>query len=80
MTSRTDPGVRKDPGSAVALAVVLLAVLSVEAIYLEDFWKRDEESRKANDQLEAGNSQMRTPYHRTACGDAEDQRNIHQIK
>ena len=27
-------------------------------MYLEDLWKRDEESRKANDQLEAGNSQM----------------------
>ena len=40
MTSSTDPGVRKDPGSAVALAVALLAVLSIEAIYLEGFWKR----------------------------------------
>jgi hypothetical protein len=58
VTKRTDSGVRKDPGSAIVLAVALLAVMSIEAVYLEGFWKRDEESRKANDQLEAGNSRM----------------------
>ena len=59
MTSSTDPSVRQDPGSAVALAVLLLAFLAVEAAYLEDFWKRNEASHKANEQQEAGNSQMR---------------------
>jgi len=57
MSKRTDSKVRKDPGSAVALAVALLAVLSIETVYLEDCWKHGEELRKANDQLEASNSQ-----------------------
>jgi hypothetical protein len=51
-------GARKDPGSAVALAVVLLAFIAVETIYLNDFCKRNEELRKANEQLEAANSQI----------------------
>jgi hypothetical protein len=55
---RADSSVRKGPGSAVALALALLAVLSIEAVYLEDFFKRNEESRKANEQLEAGNLQI----------------------
>jgi hypothetical protein len=51
-------GARKDPGSAVALAVVLLAFIAIETIYLNDFCKRNEGSRKANEQLEAANSQI----------------------
>src|ERR1700722_7031320 len=57
MTTRTDSGTRKDPGSAIVLAMALIAVISTEAIYLEGFWKGQEELRKANDQLEAGISQ-----------------------
>jgi hypothetical protein len=57
MTARMDSGTRKDPGSAVVLAMALIAVISTEAIYLEGFWKGQEELRKANDQLEAGISQ-----------------------
>src|ERR1700722_8982420 len=50
-------GARKDPGNAVALAVVLLAFIAIETIYLNDFYKRNEGLRKANDQLEAANFQ-----------------------
>jgi hypothetical protein len=58
MKKRAGSGARKDPGSAVALAVVLLAFIAIEAIYLNNFCKSNEESRKANDQLEAANSQI----------------------
>jgi hypothetical protein len=58
MTSRVSSGVRKDPASAVVLAVGLLALLSIESIYLENDWKQNEESRLANDQLETANVQM----------------------
>jgi hypothetical protein len=58
MMSRATSTVRKDPASAIALAVMLLALLSFEAMFLEDFWKRNEESLKTNDQLETANSQM----------------------
>jgi len=54
---RTDSGVKKDPGSAVALAVALIAILSVETFYLEEGWRQQEDSRKANDQLESSNAQ-----------------------
>jgi hypothetical protein len=57
-SNRAESRVRKDPGSAVALAIALVAVLSIEALYLDDLWKHDEESRKADDQLEASNWQM----------------------
>jgi hypothetical protein len=59
MKNRAGSGARKDPGSAVALAVGLLAFIAIETIYLNDFWKHNEESRKANDQLEAANTQSR---------------------
>jgi hypothetical protein len=59
MKNRIGSGARQDPGSAVALAAVLLAFIAIEAIYLNSFCKRNEESRKANDQLEAANSQIR---------------------
>jgi hypothetical protein len=58
MKKRAGSGARKDPGSAVVLAVVLLAFIAIEAIYLNNFCKSNEESRKANDQLEAANSQI----------------------
>ena len=58
MNKRSGSGARNDPGCAVVLVVALLAFISIEAMYLDDFQRRDEESRKANDQLEAGNSQM----------------------
>jgi hypothetical protein len=58
MKNRASSGTRKDPGSAVALAAVLLAFIAIEAIYLNNFWKRNEDSRKASDQIEAANSQM----------------------
>ena len=32
--------------------------ISIEAMYLENLWKRGEEARQSNDQLDAGNSQM----------------------
>jgi hypothetical protein len=52
-----EAGVKRDPKSAVALTVALLIVIAIEAVYLEDFWRRNEEARKINDQLEATNSQ-----------------------
>jgi hypothetical protein len=58
MTSGASFRARKDPQSAIALAVVLLAFVSFEAMYLNDVRNRDEESRKANDQLETANSQI----------------------
>jgi len=58
MTKENDHGVRKDPRSAVALAVALLAALSIEAVYLENLWKRGEEARQSNGLLDAANSQM----------------------
>jgi hypothetical protein len=58
MKNRAASGARKDPGSAVVLSAVLLAFIAIEAMYLNNFWKRNEESRKANDQLEAVNSQI----------------------
>ncbi len=45
MTKENDHGVRKDPRSAVALAIALLAALSIEAVYLENLWKRGDEAR-----------------------------------
>jgi hypothetical protein len=51
-------GVKRDPGSAVALAVALLVAISIEVICLQAYSKRAEEARKLNDQLEANNSQM----------------------
>jgi len=57
MTNKSESGARRDPASAVALAVALMAVISIEAMCLENLWKRDEEARKANDQLEASNLQ-----------------------
>jgi hypothetical protein len=59
MKNRAGSGARKDPGSALALAVGRLVFTAIEAIYLNDFYKRNEESRKASDQLEAANSQIR---------------------
>ncbi len=59
MTRKPDSSASQNPGSAVALAVALVAFLSVEVVYLEGFWKRNEESRKANEQQESSNSQMR---------------------
>jgi hypothetical protein len=58
MTKGSGSGVRKDPRSAVALAVALLAVISIEAMYLENLWKRGEEARQLDGQLDAGNAQM----------------------
>ena len=58
MTNRFGSGVRSDPGGAVALSVVLLALISLEIMYLDDSWKRGEDSRRAIDQLEVGNTQM----------------------
>ncbi len=59
MTSRAEPSVRRDPGSAVALAAILLLFLAVETVYLEDFWKRNEALHRENEQQEASNSQVR---------------------
>jgi hypothetical protein len=58
MTKESDFGARKDPRSAVVLALALLAAISIEAMYLEDLWKRGQEARQSNGQLEAVNSQM----------------------
>jgi hypothetical protein len=58
MTKENDHGVRKDPRSAVALAVALLAAISIEAMYLENLWKGGEEAHQTNGQLDAANSQM----------------------
>ena len=58
MTKENDSGVRKDPRSAVALAVALLAAISIETMYLGNLWKGGEEARQTNGQLDAANSQM----------------------
>jgi hypothetical protein len=58
MTNRFSSGVRSDARGAVALSVILLALISLEIMYLNDFWKRGEDSRRAIDQLEVGNTQM----------------------
>jgi hypothetical protein len=55
--SRAGSDARKDPRSALVLVAVLLAFIAIEAIYLNNFWKRNQESLKANNQLEAVNSQ-----------------------
>jgi len=57
MTNKSESGARRDPANAVVLAVALMAVISSEAMCLENLWKRDEEARRANDQLEASNLQ-----------------------
>jgi hypothetical protein len=58
MKNLVGSGVRKNPSSAIALTVVLLVFVAIEGIYLGNSWRRNEESRKANDQLEAANSQI----------------------
>jgi hypothetical protein len=58
VTKGGDSGLRKDPRSAVALAVALLAAISIEAMDLENLWKRGEEARQSNGQLDAANVQM----------------------
>lgn len=58
MRIESDPGARKGPRSAVALAVALLAAISIEAMYLENLWKQGEEARQSNGRLDAANSQM----------------------
>jgi hypothetical protein len=58
MTKGSESGARKDPRSAVILAVALLAAISIEAKYLENLWKRGEEARQSNDRLDAASSQM----------------------
>lgn len=58
MTKMAGSGVKRDPRSAVALTIALLTVISIQAIFLEKLWKSGKEARKANDQLEASNSQM----------------------
>jgi hypothetical protein len=58
MTKGSHSGVRKDPRSAVALAVAILAALLIEGMYLENLWTGGEELRQANQQLDAANSQM----------------------
>jgi hypothetical protein len=50
-------GIKRDPKSAVVLTVALLLVIATEAVYLQDYWRRNEAARKVNDQLEANNSQ-----------------------
>jgi hypothetical protein len=58
MTKGSGSGMRKDPRSAVALAVALLAAMAIEAIYLENIWKSGEEAHQSDGQLDAGNGQM----------------------
>jgi hypothetical protein len=58
MTKESDSAVRKDPRSAMVLAVALVAAIAIEAMFLEDSWKRGEEARQSNGQLEAANAQM----------------------
>jgi hypothetical protein len=53
----TETGFKRDPKNAIALTVALLVVLATEVVYLEDVWRRNEETRNVNDRLEATNSQ-----------------------
>ena len=57
MRTIAEAGAKRDPKSAVALTVALLVVIAAEAVYLEYFWRRNEEKRMINDQLEAANAQ-----------------------
>ena len=50
-------GVRRDPRSAVALTITLLLVVAIEALYLDNFWRGNEENRRINNQVEAINAQ-----------------------
>jgi hypothetical protein len=59
MTKRMDGGPSKDPRSAVILAIALLSVISMEAIYLENICRGNQELRISNDLLESGNLQTR---------------------
>ena len=58
MTRRTYSEAKKDPRSAVFLAIALMAIVVIEAISLQGFWKRNQDSRQTNSQLESSNSQM----------------------
>ncbi len=58
MKNRAGSGARKDPASAITLAAALLVFIAIEAFYLNNLWKRNEESQRTNDQLEAANSQI----------------------
>jgi hypothetical protein len=49
--------VKRDPKSAIALTAALLLVIGAEVVYLENIWRRNEENRQINDQLEAINLQ-----------------------
>jgi hypothetical protein len=50
-------GVRRDPRSAVALTITLLLVVAIEVLYLDNFWRSNEENRRIDDQVEAINAQ-----------------------
>ena len=58
MIGRTHPEAKKDPRSAVFLAIALTAIVAIEAVYLQGFWKRNQDLRQTNSQLESSNSQM----------------------
>ena len=57
-----EAGVKRDPRSAVALTFALLVVIATEAVYLEDFWRNNDEARKINNQLDATNSQTQRHF------------------
>jgi len=58
MIKANAPGIRKDPRSAVALVFSLLAVVSLESIYLAGVRQQNEEMRNSNQELEASNQQL----------------------
>ena len=60
MTKNAECGVAKASSNAIALGILLVAVISMEAMYLEGLWKHNEVLREANDQLEVSNSRTRT--------------------
>jgi hypothetical protein len=57
-----EAGVARNPKSAVALTVALLMLIATETVYLEDFWRKNEEGNKTNNRLEATNSQMQRHF------------------
>jgi hypothetical protein len=58
MTTRIVSDARRNPSSAIFFAMILLGLVSSEAICLENLWRKNSESRAANDQQEQLNRQM----------------------
>ena len=62
MRAVAEAGVKRNPKSAVALTVALIMLIATETIYLEDFWRKNEEAGETNNRLEAINSQTQRHF------------------